>query len=102
MTYLWALRQNRLLSEVTVDQYPKRLEGLEILPADEGYVIYEEANDRVHYLNPVAALIYELCNGDNSTGSIVDLVQQSFDLVDTPVAEVTKALEQLKDEGLIQ
>jgi len=85
-----------------VQTYPKRAEGLEVLQADEGYVIYEERNDRVHYLNPVAALIYELCNGDASTESITEMVQQSFDLVDTPAAEVTKALEQMKDEGLIQ
>ncbi len=84
-----------------MDQCPKRADGLEIIPADDGYVIYEEEKDRVHYLNPVAALIYELCNGDNSTGTIMELVQQSFGLVDTPAAEVTKALEQLKDEGLI-
>lgn len=99
---LTVLTQNRLLSETNVDQYPKRVDGLEIFPADEGYVIYEEENDRVHYLNPVAALIYELCDGDNSTESIMDLVQQSFSLPDKPVAEVTKALEQMKDEGLLQ
>jgi hypothetical protein len=34
-------------------------------------------------------------------GSIVELVRQSFGLVDAPAVEVTKALEQLKDEGLI-
>lgn len=83
-------------------QFPKRADRMEVMPADEGYVIYEEENDRVHYLNPVAALIYELCNGENSTESIIELVQQSFDLVDTPAAEVTKALEQMKSEGLIQ
>ncbi len=73
-----------------MDQYPKRVEGLEVVPADEGYVVYEEENDRIHYLNPVAALIYELCNGDNSTEDIVGLVQQSFGLVDPPVAEVLR------------
>jgi hypothetical protein len=85
-----------------VDQYPKRADGLEIFPADEGYVVYEVENERVHYLNPVAALIYELCNGENSTGTIVELVQQSFTLVDAPAAEVTKALEQMQGEGLIK
>lgn len=85
-----------------MDQYPKRVDGLEIIPADEGYVIYEEENDRVHYLNAVAALIYELCDGGNSTESITELVQQSFGLAEAPAAEVTKALEQLKDEGLLQ
>jgi hypothetical protein len=85
-----------------VHHYPKHVEGFEILPADEGYVIYEGANDRVHYLNPIAALIYELCNGDNSAEYITELVQQSFALVDTPAPDVTKALEQMKTEGLIQ
>lgn len=85
-----------------MDQNPKRAEGLEIIPADEGYVIYEEQNDRVHYLNPVAALIYELCDGVNSTESIMEMVQQSFGLPDPPAAEVTTALEQMKREGLLQ
>lgn len=85
-----------------MDQYPKRAGELEVFPADEGYVIYEEENDRIHYLNPVAALIYELCNGENSTESIMEQVQQVFGLMDAPAAEVTKALEQMKDEGLLQ
>lgn len=83
-------------------QYPKRADSLEVFPADEGYVVYEEEKDRVHYLNPVAALIYELCDGDNSAENIMELVQQCFGLVNTPAAEVTTALEQMKNEGLIQ
>jgi len=80
----------------------KRVDGLEVLPADEGYVIYEQVNDCVHYLNPVAALIYELCDGDNSAESIMTLVQQSFGLADAPAAAVADALQQLKQKGLIQ
>ncbi len=80
----------------------KRVEGLEVIPADEGYVVYEHVNDCVHYLNPVAALIYELCDGDNSAESIMTLIQQSFGLADAPAEAVAEALQQMRQKGLIQ
>ena len=42
-------------------------------PVEEGYVAYDPALDRLHQLNPTAALIAELCDGSRSVDEIRDL-----------------------------
>jgi len=43
-------------------------------PVQGGYVAYDPAHDRLHHLNPVAALLAELCDGTRSIEEIRDLV----------------------------
>lgn len=45
-------------------------------PVEDGYVAYDPARDHLHQLNPVAALITELCDGTKSVEEISDLVGQ--------------------------
>jgi len=80
---------------------PRHVDGLDINAADDGYIIYQPDQDRVHYLNATAVLILELCNGTNSTEEIVDLVKQAYSLPDSPEEMVNDALKQLKAEGLL-
>ena len=42
-------------------------------PVEGGYVAYDPALDRLHQLNPVAALLTELCDGSRSVDEIRDL-----------------------------
>lgn len=44
-----------------------------VSPVDEGYVAYDPALDRLHQLNPVAALLTELCDGSRSVEEIREL-----------------------------
>ncbi len=81
---------------------PKQIAGLDVEETDEGYIIYEPDRDRVHFLNATAALILELCNGENSVVEIADLVQQAFELPDAPMQAVKDVLTQMGDEGLLQ
>jgi predicted TPR repeat methyltransferase len=39
-------------------------------PVEEGYVAYNPALDRLHHLNPIAALLAELCDGSRSIEEI--------------------------------
>ena len=84
-----------------MQENPKRIEGLDIDEADEGYIIYEPDKDRVHYLNPTAAAILELCNGTNSSAVIAELLQQAYHLAEPPTESVQQLLTQMKDEGLL-
>jgi predicted TPR repeat methyltransferase len=43
-------------------------------PVQGGYVAYDPAHDRLHQLNPVAALLAELCDGSRGIEEIRDLV----------------------------
>ena len=81
---------------------PKRLDGLDINPAEDGYIIYQPELDRVHYLNATAILILELCNGENSEEDIIDLIRSQYGIEESAAGTVKEALTKLKSEGLVK
>jgi coenzyme PQQ synthesis protein D (PqqD) len=84
-----------------VTQGPVRASHIEIGEVEDGYVVYDRARDRVHYLNHTAALVLELCTGDNEASSIAGLLRTAYELPEPPVEEIEGCLEQLREEGLI-
>ena len=80
--------------------YPRRIDGLDISPAEEGFIIYQPDKDRVHFLNHTAVLVLELCDGNTSPAEIAELVRKAYSLPETPHEEVEAALAKMKDEGL--
>jgi len=79
---------------------PQKSEGLEVDEVEDGFVIYQPERDRVHYLNPTASLILELCDGTLTAAQIAELVAETFDLAAPPDEEVNEALATLEAEGL--
>ena len=79
-----------------------RAEGLEVNEVPDGYVIYEPARDRVHYLNKTAAIVFEFCDGKRDAGAIVSGVRQLFDLEFSADAEIRSCIDSLLKEGLVQ
>ena len=49
--------------------------AIRLSPVENGYLAYDPAADRLHELNPVAALIVELCDGTRTIEEIRDLVK---------------------------
>ena len=41
-------------------------------PVEDGYIAYDPARDRLHQLNPIAALLTELCDANRSIAEIFD------------------------------
>lgn len=80
---------------------PSSVSGLEINPVADGYIVYQPARDRIHYLNATAAVVLELCNGRNAVGDLPELLRLAFDLTEPPVEAVASCLETLAREGLI-
>jgi hypothetical protein len=85
----------------TISGNLRQIDGLDISPADDGYIVYQPDQDRVHFLNPTAVLILELCNGRNSREEIVELVKQAYGLSNAPVEAVHQALAQLTAQRLV-
>ena len=81
---------------------PKRLAELQIDLMPDGSVVYDPKNDRVHYLNPSSALIFELCDGENGLQHIAETVQSTFDLAQAPIDAVKSCIENLLKEGLLE
>jgi hypothetical protein len=82
--------------------HPVRCEGLDIKAVDGGYIVHQAARDRIHYLNEIAALVLELCNGSVGTQDINRILSEAFDLPEHPTAEVDSCLEQFVAEELVE
>jgi hypothetical protein len=82
-------------------QLPTIAEGLDVNETDDGLIIYQESTDRVHHLNPTAAVVFTLCDGTRSPDEIARLVGETFGLGGVPEAETKACLEDLARETLI-
>ena len=83
-------------------KHPLRQVGLEINTAKDGYMIYEPAKDRVHYLNHTAVVVLELCDGRTSANRIAEMLRRAYGLSKAPRKDVDRTLSQLKSEGLVR
>ncbi len=84
------------------EKLPQRVEGLEVHEVDDGFVVYQDSTDRVHYLNPTASVVFELCTGERSDADIEELVRVAWALREPPSEEVRACLAQLRSEGMIE
>jgi coenzyme PQQ synthesis protein D (PqqD) len=78
-----------------------RAEGLDVNEVPDGYVIYQTAADRVHYLNKTAAIVFELCDGARSADDIVARVSKLFEVEGTADNEIEACVQSLLEEGLV-
>ena len=76
--------------------------GCEVQHMPDGYVVYQSNKDKVHYLDPTASIIYELCSDNERVDVMVDYLQNAFSLPDKPVDEVNECISNLVKEGLIE
>jgi len=76
--------------------------NLEVHDVPDGYIVYQTENDRVHYLNNTAAVIFEFCDGNHGPEDIVSRVAKAFDLGPSAHNEIRAGLDSLLKEGLIQ
>jgi hypothetical protein len=84
-----------------VQDRPLKSDGLQIDEVEDGFVVYQADRARVHYLNPTARLILELCDGTLTAPQIAGLISQTYRLPDEPRQEVDDALAALQTEGLV-
>ena len=77
-------------------------EGLEITHAPDGCVAYDAANEKVHYLNPTAGVVFELCDGANSARTIGDFLKTAYALDAAPIESVRDCLISFLDQQLVR
>ena len=83
-------------------QIYEKIEGLDCNEVPDGYVIYDEAHEKVHFLNPTAAAILELCDGERDLTTIAAALQDAFDLPASPTADVAACFASLLSQGLVR
>jgi len=80
---------------------PTKSDGIEIDEVEDGFMIYQADRARVHYLNPSAKLILEMCDGTLTAEQIAEQIGEAFSLPTGPRQEVDDTLAKLEGEGLI-
>ena len=81
---------------------PIRATGLDINPVADGYVVYDPGTDLVHYLNHTAAMVLEMCTGDDTADGIAAFLAEVFGPAPDVGSAVATCIAQLRDLGLIQ
>jgi len=88
------------MDDAAVD-LPRKAGGLELHIVDEQCIVYDALADRIHYLSPTAALVLEFCDGEHSTEAISALIQQAYELAESPLADVSRCVASLKQTDLV-
>jgi coenzyme PQQ synthesis protein D (PqqD) len=76
-------------------------EGLEVTHMPDGWVVYQQQTDRVHFLNPAAALVFELCNGRHTRTEMATILSAAYQLQSPAATEIENCLANLVAEGLV-
>lgn len=84
------------------DPFYRRIDGLDRNEIEDGYFISDTARGKVHFLNPTAAAVFELCDGEHDAEAIAAALAAAFGLATPPNADVETCLASLRDEGLIE
>ena len=80
---------------------PLRVQDLELSAVTDGFVVSRPDHDRIHFLNPTAAFILEVCDGQLQARELPELVAAAFRLENPPVGDVEACLTSLLQEGLL-
>ena len=87
---------------ITDDMKFTPADGLEISEVPDGRVIYQAAKERVHYFNPTAVVVFELCGAGYGVGEIGTFLKDAYGLDAEPKAEVIACIESLTKEDLLR
>jgi hypothetical protein len=74
---------------------------VEINKVPDGAMAYQSSRERVHFLNPTALIIFELCRMEKSAQEIESFITEAFGLATPPSEAVRDCLASLVDEGLV-
>lgn len=89
------------MEEISSQQCFRRENAVDISELPDGYMVTDTKRGRVHYLNSVAAIVFELCDGTQPAGKMVELLKREFSLASAPEDQVVSCLATLMKEGLV-
>ncbi len=89
------------MTEIAPDTKFNAVEGIEVNRVPDGAMVYQNERERVHFLNPTALIVFELCGLNKTAGEIEAFIADAFGLEVTPTEAVKECLASLLDEGLV-
>jgi hypothetical protein len=79
----------------------RQVPGLAMTDVPDGAVVADAEGAALHVLNPTAAAVLILCDGNQNLRSIAQVLQEEFSLAEPPLRDVSACVEQLLELGLI-
>ena len=73
--------------------------ALEVTHVPDGFVIYDEAHEKVHHLNPTAAVIFTVCDGKRTVDDIRSVLRDAYAIETVP--DLTPFFDDLEQAGLV-
>ncbi|MDF2983558.1 MAG: PqqD family protein [Devosia sp.] len=89
------------MTEIAPDTKFSSVDGIEVNRVPDGAMVYQNERERVHFLNPTALIVFELCGLDKTAGEIEAFIADAFGLDVAPTEAVKECLVSLLDEGLV-
>lgn len=77
----------------------KPIGGFEVTEVPDGFVIYDDTNGKVHYLNPTAAVVYTVCDGNKTATELATILSGLYELNEVLVLD--EFLLDLEKAGLV-
>ena len=75
--------------------------NLEAHEAEDGLIVFNSVTDKVHHLNPSAGVLFELCGKPSTASQLAEQLQALYELDAAPVDEVSSALADLLEQGVL-
>jgi hypothetical protein len=80
----------------------ERAPDIEVREVTHGYVAYDPARDRLHFLNDTAAMLLEMCDGKLTASQLPEMMASAYRLAEPPTAEVERCIGKLVEQGLLR
>ena len=89
------------MTQITPETIFHAIPGIEVNRVPDGAMVYQNERERVHFLNPTALIVFELCAMDKTAAQIEAFIADAFGLAARPTEAVHECLVSLLDEGLV-
>ena len=87
------------MSKLSGKERFQAVEGLDVTQVPDGFVIYDEPRDAVHYLNNTAAVIFSICDGRRTVDEIGDFLRDAYEINEAP--DLEELFTNLETSGLV-
>jgi hypothetical protein len=86
-----------------IDLVPVPVTGVKAETIDGELLLYHPRQTKAIYLNPSAAGIWSLCDGQRRVGEIIEMIGESYpEAKDNLQEEVFATLQRLRDDGVLR
>jgi hypothetical protein len=85
-----------------MNEMPRRRTDLDVTEVEDGLVVFDATSDLVHYLDPLASMIFIYCDGTRTPQTLAELAQRVYQLEAAPLDEINTAVSGFSDRGLLR